>query len=195
MKLKEIVFATNNKNKLRELREIVGDKFNILSLSEIGCHDDIVEDGSTFAENALIKARYVKEKFGYDCFADDSGLEVDALGGAPGVFSARYAGEPSNSENNIDKLLSELSDKSNRKARFKTVFALIIDDDTQFFDGTVTGTIVMQRYGCDGFGYDPIFLPDGKRLTFAQMSHDEKNEISHRGIATRKLIKYLLSKD
>lgn len=193
--LKEIVFATNNKNKLRELREIVGDRFKILSLEEIGCHDDIVEDGNTFADNALIKARYVKDKYGYDCFADDSGLEVDALGGAPGVYSARYAGEPSNSEKNIEKLLGELAGNQNRTARFRTVFALILGDDTHFFDGAVEGVITESRSGTDGFGYDPVFLPEGSNLTFAEMSHDEKNAISHRGKATRKLLKYLLDKE
>lgn len=193
--LKEIVFATNNKNKLRELREIVGDKFKIMSLAEIGCHEDIVEDGNTFADNALIKARYVKEHYGYDCFADDSGLEVDALGGAPGVYSARYAGEPSDSEKNIEKLLSELAGKQDRTARFRTVFALILGNDTHFFDGAVEGVITEARSGNDGFGYDPIFLPEGSDLTFAQMSHEAKNAISHRGKATRKLLDYLLNKD
>lgn len=193
--LKEIVFATNNKNKLRELREIVGDKFKIMSLAEIGCHEDIVEDGNTFADNTLIKARYVKEHYGYDCFADDSGLEVDALGGAPGVYSARYAGEPSDSEKNIEKLLSELAGKQDRTARFRTVFALILGNDTHFFDGAVEGVITEARSGNDGFGYDPIFLPEGSDLTFAQMSHEAKNAISHRGKATRKLLDYLLNKD
>ncbi|MDE6716338.1 MAG: RdgB/HAM1 family non-canonical purine NTP pyrophosphatase, partial [Muribaculaceae bacterium] len=167
--LKEIVFATNNKNKLRELREIVGDKFRILSLDEIGCNDEIEENGATFAENALIKARYVKEHYGYDCFADDSGLEVDALGGAPGVYSARYAGEPSDSEKNIDKLLSELAGKTERSARFRTVFALILGEEIHYFDGAVEGEIIEQRSGSDGFGYDPIFLPEGSKLTFAEM--------------------------
>ena len=193
--LKEIVFATNNKNKLRELREIVGDKFRILSLDEIGCNDEIEENGATFAENALIKARYVKEHYGYDCFADDSGLEVDALGGAPGVYSARYAGEPSDSEKNIDKLLSELAGKTERSARFRTVFALILGEEIHYFDGAVEGEIIEQRSGSDGFGYDPIFLPEGIKLTFAEMSHTEKNAISHRGNATRKLIAFLLGKD
>lgn len=191
--IKEIVFATNNKNKLKELREMLGDRMRILSLEDIGCQDEIIEDGTTFKENALIKARFVKDHYGYDCFADDSGLEVDALDGAPGVYSARYAGEPSNSKKNIEKLLILLGQCSNRKARFRTVFALILDNRIQYFDGVVEGEITYECCGTDGFGYDPVFRPEGATVTFAEMTHEEKNAISHRGRATRKLIAYLES--
>lgn len=190
---RDIVFATNNAHKLCEIRRIIGERFRVLSLSDIGCHDDIPEIGMTLEENALMKARYVKEHYGYDCFADDTGLLVDALGGAPGVFSARYAGgEGHDSEANMRLLLQNMYDKDNRSARFRTVIALIEGDVEHLFKGECEGTITRERSGTDGFGYDPIFLPEGYNLTFAQMSPDEKNAISHRGRAVSKLISYLI---
>lgn len=192
--MKDIVFATNNAHKLRELREIARDKFNILSLNDIDCHDDIPETADTLEGNALIKARYIKENYGYDCFADDTGLEIEALGGEPGVFSARYAGEECNSERNIDKVLEKLSGEKNRAARFVTVITLIMDGETLTFEGEVRGEILTERHGEGGFGYDPIFKPLEADCSFAQMSADEKNSISHRGRAVAKLFKYLLNK-
>lgn len=185
---KEIVFATNNLHKLSEIREIIGDKFKILSLKEIGCNEDIPETANTLEGNAEIKARYVKEHYGYDCFADDTGLEVDALGGEPGVLSARYAGENHDSQANMNLLLKNMSGKENRAARFRTVIALIIGEELTLMDGIVEGEITHERAGDSGFGYDPIFRPLDSELTFAQMSSDEKNKISHRGRATAKLI-------
>lgn len=185
---KEIVFATNNLHKLSEIREIIGDKFKILSLKEIGCNEDIPEIANTLEGNAEIKARYVKEHYGYDCFADDTGLEVDALGGEPGVLSARYAGENHDSQANMNLLLKNMSGKENRAARFRTVIALIIGEELTLMDGIVEGEITHERAGDSGFGYDPIFRPIESELTFAQMSSDEKNKISHRGRATAKLI-------
>ncbi len=190
---RDIVFATNNAHKLCEIRRIIGERFRVLSLSDIGCHDDIPETGMTLEENALMKARYVKEHYGYDCFADDTGLLVDVLGGAPGVFSARYAGgEGHDSEANMRLLLQNMADKDNRSARFRTVIALIEGEVEHLFKGECEGTITRERSGTDGFGYDPIFLPEGYNLTFAQMSPDEKNAISHRGRAVSKLISYLI---
>lgn len=190
---RDIVFATNNAHKLCEIRRIIGERFRVLSLSDIGCHDDIPETGMTLEENALMKALYVKEHYGYDCFADDTGLLVDALGGAPGVFSARYAGgKGHDSEANMRLLLQNMADKNNRSARFRTVIALIEGDVEHLFKGECEGTITRERSGTDGFGYDPIFLPEGYNLTFAQMSPDEKNAISHRGRAVSKLISYLI---
>ena len=185
---KEIVFATNNLHKLSEIREIIGDKFKILSLKEIGCNEDIPETANTLEGNAEIKARYVKEHYGYDCFADDTGLEVDALGGEPGVLSARYAGENHDSQANMNLLLKNMSGKENRAARFRTVIALIIGEELTLMDGIVDGEITHDRAGDSGFGYDPIFRPLESELTFAQMSSEDKNKISHRGRATAKLI-------
>lgn len=185
---KEIVFATNNLHKLSEIREIIGDKFKILSLKEIGCNEDIPETANTLEGNAEIKARYVKEHYGYDCFADDTGLEVDALGGEPGVLSARYAGENHDSQANMNLLLKNMSGKENRAARFRTVIALIIGEELTLMDGIVEGEITHDRAGDSGFGYDPIFRPLESELTFAQMSSEDKNKISHRGCATAKLI-------
>ena len=187
----ELVFATNNAHKLEEVRQILGDRFKVLSLNDINCHDDIPETGDTFQDNALQKARFVKEHYGYDCFADDTGLEVKALGGAPGVHSARYAGDH-DSEANMTKLLSELEKKSDRSAQFRTVIALILNGQEVLFEGIVTGKIAQERhYGDGGFGYDPIFVPDGYTETFSQMSSQGKNLISHRGRAVRKLADYL----
>ena len=188
---KEIVFATNNLHKLTEIREIIGDKFKILSLSEIGCNEDIPETASTLEGNAEIKARYVKEHYGYDCFADDTGLEVEALNGAPGVLSARYAGEAHDSQANMDLLLKNMRCEENRNARFRTVIALFVNDELTLIDGIVEGKIMFEREGEGGFGYDPIFKPIESEFTFAQMSSEEKNKISHRGRATAKLIEKL----
>lgn len=189
--MKNIVFATNNKNKLREIRDIVGSKYNILSLSDINCHEDIPETADTIEGNALLKARFVKEKYGYDCFADDTGLEVEALDNRPGVYSARFAGEDCNSENNINKLLSELEGIENRKARFRTVIALIKGENEEEFEGVIYGNISHERHGEGGFGYDKVFVPENYEKTFAEMLPDEKNSISHRAKATRLLIEYL----
>jgi non-canonical purine NTP pyrophosphatase (RdgB/HAM1 family) len=188
----KIVFATNNQNKLLEVRNMLGNKFEVLSLADIGCHDDIPEKGQTLKDNALIKAQYVWDKYHVNCFADDTGLEVDALGGAPGVYSARYAGgEGHDSEANMKKLLSELENVDNRKARFRTVFTLIIDGKTQFFEGICNGDIIREKRGGEGFGYDPIFQPEGYNKTFAELGVDIKNQISHRAQATAKLVAYL----
>lgn len=189
--MRKLVFATNNDNKLKEVREMLGDKFELLSLTDIGCHDEIEETAKTLEGNALIKARYVKDRFGYDVFADDTGLEVDALNGAPGVYSARYAGEGKKSEDNIDKLLKELSGKEDRSARFRTAVSLILGDDEHIFEGIVNGVITTERSGSEGFGYDPVFRPEGYEVTFAEMSGADKNSISHRGRAIRKLVAFL----
>lgn len=185
MKLpKEIVFATNNAHKLQEVREIVGSDCRVLSLAEIGCHDDIPETADTIEGNALLKARWVKERYGYDYFADDTGLEVDALGGAPGVRSARYAaqegGADHDSQANMRLLLRQMEGKTDRCARFRTVMALILDGREHLYEGKVEGTITEGPRGNDGFGYDPVFLPQGESRTFAEMSADEKNSLSHR---------------
>lgn len=190
--MKQIVFATNNKHKLQEIREIVGDKLTVSSLLDIGCTEDIPENEPTLEGNALAKARYVKQHYGYDCFADDTGLEVDVLGGQPGVKSARYApGDGHDSEANMKLLLKNMDGKENRRARFRTVIALIADGKEQFVEGIVNGHITEKRAGCDGFGYDPIFRPEGFDVTFAQMTSEEKNSISHRGRATRGLLEIL----
>ena len=187
----KICFGTHNLNKLAEIQKLVGSDIEIVGLDDIGCTEDIPETGSTLEENALLKARYVFDNYHVNCFADDTGLEVDALGGEPGVYSARYAGEPSDSNKNIDLVLDNLSDKTNRQARFKTVISLIIDGDVYYFEGVIEGEITHERTGTSGFGYDPIFLPEGSDLTFAEMSMEAKNKISHRGIAVRKLIRFL----
>lgn len=189
--MRKLVFATHNDNKLKEVREMLGDSFELLSLTDIGCHDEIAETADTLEGNALIKSRYVKDKFGYDVFADDTGLEVDALNGAPGVYSARYAGEGKKSEDNIDKLLKELSGKEDRSARFRTAVSLILGDDEHIFEGIVNGAITTERSGSEGFGYDPVFRPEGYEVTFAEMSGADKNSISHRGRAIRKLVAFL----
>ena len=185
----KIVFATNNAHKLEEVAAILGDSYEVLSLREIGCHDDLPETSDTFVGNALQKAQFVKEHYGYDCFADDSGLEVDVLGGEPGVYSARYSG--GGSETNMDKLLHNLTGKSERGAQFRTVIALLIDEETRFFEGIVRGTIIDERRGEGGFGYDPIFVPEGYDLTFAQLGSEVKNRISHRAKAVEQLAEYL----
>ncbi len=189
--MKSIVFATNNSHKLQEIRCIVKGLYSILSLSDIDCYDDIPETALTLEGNAALKAKWVKEKYGYDCFADDTGLEVAALEGRPGVFSARYAGEPANSERNIDKLLKEMSGIVDRRAQFRTVIALLMGDKLVEFEGKIEGRIIDERRGDGGFGYDKVFVPDGYEKTFAEMTPAEKNSISHRAIATKLLIDYL----
>lgn len=189
--MQQIVFATNNAHKLDELRQIVGGKIQILSLDDIGCHDEIPETADTLAGNALQKARFVKEHYGYDCFADDTGLMVDALGGAPGVRSARYAGPGHDSKANMELLLYNLAPHSDRRARFITVIALIIGGEEHLFEGKVEGSILREPDGEGGFGYDPVFLPDEADVSFARMTPEAKNAISHRGRATRSLIDFL----
>ncbi|MDO4979545.1 MAG: non-canonical purine NTP diphosphatase [Prevotellaceae bacterium] len=199
----KIVFATNNKNKLSEIREILGSGFEVMSLAEIGCHEDIPETGNTLLDNAVQKARYVFEKYGYDCFADDTGLEVDALDGEPGVHSARYAeGTDHDSNANMDKLLRKLGDETRRTARFRTVIALLQKQQSgesagegsvlHIFEGKVEGSIIKEKRGAEGFGYDPIFMPEGYDKTFAELGLDVKNQISHRARAVKKLADYLL---
>ncbi len=187
----KLVFATNNKHKLQEVRDILGSRVEVLSLSDINCYDDIPETADTLEGNAIMKARYIYDKYGVDCFADDTGLEVEALNGAPGVYSARYAGDGHDSEANMNKLLQNLTDKNNRFAQFRTVIALIIKGEEYHFDGIVKGEITKEKLGDSGFGYDPIFIPEGFSKSFAQMTNDEKNSISHRFRATEKLNDYL----
>ena len=187
----KLVFATNNKHKLEEVRAILGNRIEVLSLNDIDCHDDIPETADTLEGNALIKARHIHEKFGVDCFADDTGLEVEALGGEPGVYSARYAGEECNPEANMYKLLQNLTGKNNRNAQFRTVIALIIKGEEKLFNGIVKGTITEEKMGDSGFGYDPIFIPEGFSESFAQMGSEMKNSISHRYRATEQLGNYL----
>ncbi|MBQ5664003.1 MAG: non-canonical purine NTP diphosphatase [Bacteroidaceae bacterium] len=187
----KLVFATNNKHKLEEMRAILGGKVELLSLADIGCNDDIPETADTLEGNALIKARHIYGKYSLACFADDTGLEVDALGGAPGVYSARYAGENNDSEANMQKLLENLTGKSDRRAQFRTVIALIIDGEEKLFDGIVRGVISTERRGEEGFGYDPLFVPDGYETSFAQMPAEQKNAISHRSRAASALNDYL----
>lgn len=188
---RKLVFATNNAHKLEEVREVVGDSFEILSLQDIGCYDDIAEPGETLQENALIKARYVKDKYGYDSFGDDTGLEVEALDGAPGVYSARYAGGDHDSKANMKKLLAELNGITDRNACFRTVIALILDGQEFLFEGRIDGRIIEQERGTAGFGYDPVFMPDGYSETFAQLGTDIKNNISHRALAVKALCEFL----
>lgn len=189
--LPKIVFATNNVHKLTEVRALTEGAFEILSLAEIGCHDDIPETADTLEGNALIKARWVKERYGYDCFADDTGLMVDALDGAPGVYSARYAGEECSPKDNIELLLANMKGMTNRKAHFATVIALILNNEEHLFKGMVEGAIATEPHGAGGFGYDPIFVADESGLPFAEMTPEAKNAISHRGRAMRKLIGFL----
>lgn len=189
----DIVFATNNKHKLQEVKHIIGDTFKIISLNELQCFDDIPETENTLEGNALLKARYIHERFHCNCFADDTGLEIEALDGKPGVFSARYAGEHCSFEDNINKILLELEGKTNRKAKFRTVIALIINDKEYLFEGNIKGEIIENKKGISGFGYDPVFIPEGYSETFAEMGNDLKNTISHRALATQKLTEFLIS--
>jgi XTP/dITP diphosphohydrolase len=188
----QLVFATNNKHKLEEVGDILGDAIELLSLNDIECHDDIPETADTLEGNALIKAHYIYDKYHKNCFADDTGLEVEALGGEPGVYSARYAGgDGHDSEANMTKLLNKLEGEENRKARFRTVVALIIDGEEHLFEGIVNGSIIKERRGGKGFGYDPIFVPDGYEETFAELGEEVKNTISHRARAVKKLTQFL----
>jgi XTP/dITP diphosphohydrolase len=187
----QLVFASNNKNKIKEIQLLLPDSIQILSLEAIGCTEDIPETADTIEGNAILKANYVSQKYGFDCFADDSGLEVDALNGEPGVFSARYAGEPKNDENNIDKLVANLKGVENKKANFKTVICLNLKGEQHLFTGIINGTIIKERIGTNGFGYDPIFVADGYQKTFAELSLEEKATNSHRGIAVKQLVEFL----
>ena len=188
--MKKLIFATHNPNKLAEIKSAVI-SFEVVGLKEMGVVEDIAETGSTLEENALIKSQYIYQKTGLSCFADDTGLEVDALGGRPGVYSARYAGEHATAEDNLQKLLFEMEGQKNRNARFRTVISLILDGEEYSFEGQVVGEILYQKTGDDGFGYDPIFKPTGFEQSFAQMTMKQKNEISHRGVAVKKLIHFL----
>lgn len=187
----QLVFASNNKNKILELQSMIPETITILSLENIGCLEDIPETANTIEGNAILKANYVTERYGYDCFADDTGLEVAVLNGEPGVFSARYAGEQRSAEDNMDKLLENLLNKTNRNAQFKTVIALNLNGKQELFTGIAKGEITSKKIGNQGFGYDPIFKSEGNSKTFAQLSLKEKSQISHRGKAMRQLIDYL----
>lgn len=187
----KLVFVTNNRHKLEEVKNVVGENFEIISLKDIGCSEDIEETGITLEENALIKARYIKVKYGYDCFGDDTGLEVEVLDNAPGVYSARYAGDNHDSEANKAKLLREMDGKKNRNARFRTVIALLLNGKEYLFEGNINGLITEEERGNSGFGYDPVFVPDGYQQTFAELGDDIKNTISHRALATNRLCEFL----
>ncbi|MEM6514913.1 MAG: non-canonical purine NTP diphosphatase [Bacteroidota bacterium] len=189
----KIVFATNNPNKIKEVQSLIPNNIELLSLKDIGCHEDIPETQDTIEGNAIQKAEYVKENYGYDCFADDTGLEVNALNGEPGVFSARYAGTQRNSQDNMNKLLQNLNEKTDRSAQFKTVIALHLNNEIRTFTGICKGKIIDQKRGKDGFGYDPIFVANGYDETFAEIPLEEKNKIGHRGKAIKKLMNYLNS--
>ncbi len=187
----KLVFATNNKNKIIEVQQMLPNTIEIISLESIGCLEDIPETADTIEENAVLKANYVTQKYGYDCFADDTGLEVEALNGEPGVFSARYAGEQRNADDNMNKVLAALTNKPNRNAQFKTVIALNLNGKQHLFTGIAKGEITLEKTGNQGFGYDPIFKPQGFEVTFAQLSIEEKGAISHRGKAAEQLIAFL----
>jgi len=189
--MQQLVFVTNNRHKMEEVARKISDKIELLSLADIGCFDEIAETGSTFHENAALKSNFIYKKYHLDCFADDSGLEVDALKGEPGIYSARYAGVHGDHEANISKVLEKLTDETNRSARFKTVISLVWKGESYFFEGAVEGTIRLSSSGIAGFGYDPIFEPDGYDKTFAEMTMDEKNRISHRGKALDELAAFL----
>lgn len=193
--MKNICFASNNAKKLEEIRSALSGKIGIISLADIGCTEELAETGATLYDNAFQKARYVSERFGVDCFADDTGLEVEALNGAPGVYSGRFAGEPRSDARNVALLLKRMEGKENRKASFRTVIALILQGEEFSFEGTVDGVITQEPIGEKGFGYDPVFRPEGYKLTFAELTMEEKNQISHRGRAVAKLVQFLLSKD
>ena len=187
----KIVFATNNPNKLSELQALVPKGIEILSMKDINCNEELPETNPTLKENALQKAQYVYKNFGFNCFADDTGLEIESLGGAPGVYSARYAGEGCNADDNMKKVLIELENMDNRNATFRTVIALIINGDEYIFQGECNGEITKTKNGVGGFGYDPIFMPQGYEITFAEMSKQEKGALSHRGRAVDKLVSFL----
>ncbi len=185
-----LVFATHNENKLKEIQALMPDNIQLKSLTQIGCNEEIIENADTIEGNALIKARYVKEKYGFDCFADDTGLEVEVLNGEPGVYSARYAGETKSASANTEKLLNKLKSHKNRSAQFKTVIALCTSNDEHLFEGICKGIIIEEPRGDGGFGYDPVFIPEGYDRTFAEMELSEKNKIGHRGRAIQKLLKF-----
>ena len=189
----KLVFATNNLHKLKEVQEMLSNSIEVLSLKDIGCFEDVEETESTLEGNAKLKADYITEKYGFDCFADDTGLEVEALDGKPGVYSARYAGENGNAEKNMEKLLFELKNKLSRKAKFRTIIALNITNKQYLFEGICDGEILNEKTGVKGFGYDPIFKPSNASCSFAEMNSEEKNIISHRGIAIQKLVQFLNS--
>lgn len=186
----QLVFASNNANKIKEIQQLVPATIEIISLNDIGCTEDIPETSDTIEGNAILKANYITEKYGYDCFADDSGLEVEALNGAPGVYSARYAGEPKNDDANMDKLLANLKNATNRKANFKTVICLNIKGEQHHFTGIINGKIISKKVGTNGFGYDPIFVAEGYTKTFAELTMEEKSSISHRGQAVKQLVAF-----
>ena len=186
----KLVFASNNANKIKEIQQLVPSTIQIVSLQDIGCTEDIPETADTIEGNAILKANYVTEKYGLNCFADDSGLEVDALNGEPGVYSSRYASEPKNDDNNMNKLLLNLKDKTSRKANFKTVICLNINGEQHLFIGIVNGEIIDKKVGNNGFGYDPIFVADGYTKTFAELTMEEKSSISHRGLAVKQLVSF-----
>ncbi|MCX6171764.1 MAG: non-canonical purine NTP diphosphatase [Flavobacterium sp.] len=187
----QLVFASNNKNKIKEIQLLLPSTIQILSLDEIGCLEDIPETADTIEGNAILKANYVTEKYGFNCFADDTGLEVEALNGEPGVYSARYAGEQKDANDNIDKLLANIKDKNNRNAQFKTVITLNLNGNQSLFTGIITGQIIDKKIGTNGFGYDPIFVADGYDKTFAELTIEEKSKISHRGLAVQQLVAFL----
>lgn len=187
----KLVFATNNINKLKEVQEMLPNSIELVSLKDINCEEDIAETEPTLQGNAALKANYITEKFHLNCFGDDTGLEVDALQGKPGVYSARFAGEPSNSEKNMEKLLLEMKDFTSRKAQFRTVVCLNLNGNQYFFEGICRGSILTEKKGIKGFGYDPIFQPEGFQQSFAEMTSEEKNKISHRGLAIQKLVNFL----
>ena len=189
----KLVFATNNLNKLKEVQEMLWGTIEILSLEDINCTDEVAETASTLQGNARLKADYITNKFGYNCFADDTGLEVESLEGRPGIYTARFAGEPVNSENNMQKLLTELKTKENRNAQFRTAICLNLNKKQFLFEGVCKGEILKEKQGIEGFGYDPIFKPNGFTKSFANMDSEDKNRISHRGIAIQKLIDFLLT--
>ena len=189
----KLVFATNNLHKLREVQEMLSNSIEVLSLKDIGCFEEIEETENTLEGNAKLKADYITQKYGFDCFADDTGLEVEALNGKPGVYSARYAGEHGNAEKNMEKLLIELQNKSSRKAKFRTIIALNLRNKQYLFEGICDGKILNKKTGIKGFGYDPIFKPNNASCSFAEMSSEEKNIISHRGIAIQELVQFLNS--
>lgn len=187
----KLIFASNNKNKIAEIKQLLPTNIELLSLDEIGCSEDIPETAETIEGNAILKANYVTQKYGLPCFADDTGLEVDALNGEPGVYSARYAGEQKNADDNMNKLIDNLEGNLNRNAQFKTVIALNINNEQHLFEGIIKGEIITKKRGDKGFGYDPIFVPEGFTTTFAEMEMIDKAKLSHRGLATRKLITFL----
>jgi XTP/dITP diphosphohydrolase len=187
----QLVFASNNRHKINEIQNLVNNAIQILSLEDIGCTEDIPETADTIEGNAILKANYITEKYGYNCFADDTGLEIEHLNGAPGVYSARFAGEQKNDKDNVNKVLVELKDTNNRKANFKTVIALNLNKQQHLFTGIINGTITCVPKGTQGFGYDPIFQPDNYKVTFAEMNQIEKSSISHRGLAVKKLLDFL----